>query len=189
VLRRKKSAHDPNHGIPEGDQGGRRGHARTSFAKFWIAWYVSLVLLWLLFVDTFARSEVVLGLVAAAVAATAADLVRAQDLVRFRLELPWLGGLHRLPWQILGDCRLLAVALWRQLTGRAVHGAFRALPFPRERDDARSAARRALVTGTVSLTPNTYVVGIEGDEGVMLVHQLVPEAANPVPDSMLEDPS
>jgi hypothetical protein len=32
------------------------------------------------------------------------------------------------------------------------------------------------------------VVGIEGDEGVMLVHRLVPEAANPVPTSMLENP-
>jgi multisubunit Na+/H+ antiporter MnhE subunit len=157
-------------------------------SRFWIAWYVPLVLLWLLFVDTFARSEVVLGLVAAAVAATAADLVRAQDLVRFRLEVPWLRDLSRLPWQVLDDSRLLAVALWRQLTGRPVHGAFRALPFPLERDDACSAARRALVTGTVSLTPNTYVVGIEGDEGVMLVHQLVPEAANPVPTSMLETP-
>ena len=156
-------------------------------SRFWIAWYVPLVLLWLLFVDTFARSEVVLGLVAAAVAATAADLVRAQDLVRFRLEAHWLRDLYRLPWQVLVDSRLLAAALWRQLTGRHVHGRFRALPFPRERDDASSAARRALVTGAVSLTPNTYVVGIE-DDGMLLIHQLGTDQANPVPPSMLEAP-
>jgi multisubunit Na+/H+ antiporter MnhE subunit len=130
---------------------------------------------------------VVLGLVAAAVAATAAELVRDQDLVRFRLQVVWLRDLYRLPGQLLGDSWTLAAALWRQLTGRRVRGVFRALPFPTEGDDARSAARRSLVTGVVSLTPNTYVVGIEGDEGVMLVHQLVPKTA-PVPRSMLENP-
>jgi multisubunit Na+/H+ antiporter MnhE subunit len=154
---------------------------------FWIAWYVPLVILWLAFVNTLAVAEVALGLVAAAVAATASELVRSQDLVRFRMDPRWLRGLHRLPWQVLRDCWVLAVALWRRCAGRPVHGAFRALPFPVERDDARSAARRALVTGTVSLTPNTYVVGCEGD-GVILLHQLVPEPGSPIPPSMLEDP-
>jgi multisubunit Na+/H+ antiporter MnhE subunit len=157
-------------------------------AKFWIAWYLALVALWLAFVDTFAPEEVLLGLVAAAVAATAADLVRAQDLVRFRLELRWLRDLGQLPGQVLRDCWLLATALWRHCTGRPVRGAFRTLPFPTERDDASSAARRALVTGAVSLTPNTYVVGIEGDEGVAVVHQLVPEPGSPIPPSTLENP-
>ena len=154
-------------------------------ARFWIAWYLPLVVLWLAFVDTLATAEVVLGLVAAAVAATAAELVRDQDLVRFRLKVSWLRDLYRLPGQVLADSRVLAVALWRRLTGRPVHGGFRALPFPIDRDDARSAARRALVTGFVSLTPNTYVVGIE-DDGVMLIHQLGHEPTSPVPPSMLE---
>ena len=154
---------------------------------FWMAWYVPLVVLWLAFVDTFAVAEVVLGLLAAAVAATAADLVRSQDLVRFRMDPRWLRGLGALPWQVARDTWLLAVALWGQLRGRPVRGRFRVVPFPRERDDARSAARRALVAGVVSVAPNTYVVGIEGDEGVMLVHQLVPEPGSPIPPSMLEE--
>jgi hypothetical protein len=119
----------------------------------WIAWYVPLVLLWLAFVDTLAPAEVALGLVAAAIAATAADLVRSQDLVRFRLEPRWLRDLHRIPWQVLRDCWLLAVALWRHGTGHPVRGVFRVVPFPREADDARSAARRALVTTLVSVAP------------------------------------
>ena len=68
---------------------------------FWIAWYVPLVLLWLGFIDTFANEEVTAGLVAAAVAATAADLVRSRDLVRFRMDPHWLRGLSQLPWQVL----------------------------------------------------------------------------------------
>jgi multisubunit Na+/H+ antiporter MnhE subunit len=157
-------------------------------ARFWLAWYVALFLLWLAFVDTLATAELVLGLVAAAVAATAAELVRAQDLVRFRLEWAWLRDLHRLPWQVLAGSWALWAALWRHLTGRPVTGSFVALPFPVEQDDATSAGRRALVTGTVSLTPNAFVVGIEGDEGFVLLHQLVPEATQPVPPSMLEHP-
>ena len=88
---------------------------------------------------------------------------------------------------MLRDSWLLAEALWGQLRGRPVRGVFRVVPFPAEQDDARSAARRALVTSIVSLAPNTYVVGIEGEEGVMLVHQLVPEPGSPVPPSMLEE--
>jgi multisubunit Na+/H+ antiporter MnhE subunit len=153
---------------------------------FWIAWYVSLVILWLAFVDTFALAEVVLGLVAAAVAATAAELVRSQDLFRFRVDPRWLRDLPRLPWQVLRDCWLLAVALWRHCTGHPVRGLFRVVPFPSEADDARSAGRRALVTALASVAPNTVVVGIEGGEGEMLVHQLVPEPGSPVPPSMLE---
>ena len=154
---------------------------------FWVAWYVPLVLLWLLFVDTFAGQEVIVGLVAAAIAATAAELVRSQELVRFRLEPRWLRDVHRLPWQVLRDCWLLAVGLWRHCTGRPLRGTFRVVPFPGEADDARSAARRAVVTALVSVAPNTVVVGIEGGEGEMRVHQLVPEPGSPVPPSMLEE--
>ena len=154
---------------------------------FWVAWYVPLVVLWLAFVDTFARQEVIVGLVAAAIAATAAELVRSQELVRFRLDPRWLRGLPGLPWQVLRDTWLLTVALWRHCTGHPVRGVFRVVPFPSEADDDRSAARRALVTVLVSVAPNTVVVGVEGDEGEMLVHQLVPEPGSPVPPSMLED--
>ena len=154
---------------------------------FWIAWYVPLVILWLAFVDTFAVAEMVLGLVAAAVAATAAEVVRSQDLFRSRFELRWLRDLHRLPWQVLRDCWLLAAALWRHGTGRPVRGVFRVVPFPSDADDARAAGRRALVTALLSATPNPLVVGVEGGEGEgeMLVHQLVAEPGSPVPPSML----
>jgi hypothetical protein len=41
---------------------------------------------------------------------------------------------------VVADSRVLAVALWQGLRGRPVHGAFRALPFPVDRD---AAPRRA----------------------------------------------
>jgi len=152
---------------------------------FWMAWYVPLVGLWLLFVVTLARSELLLGVVAAALGATAQELVNAQDLVRFRLEPRWLRDLRLLPGEVLVDSWLLAVVLWRQLTGsRRATGEYRYVPFPAEGDDARANARRALVTSALSLTPNTYVIGIEGSEGAMLVHQLLPRPGSPIYPSM-----
>jgi multisubunit Na+/H+ antiporter MnhE subunit len=156
-------------------------------AGFWVAWYVAMVVLWLAFADTLAWEEVTAGLVAAAIAATAAELVRSQVLVRFHLDPRWLRSLPQLPWQVVRDTWLLTAALWRHTTGRPVHGRFRVVPFPSEADDDRSAARRALVTALTSIAPNTVVVGVEGGEGELLVHQLVPEPGSPVPSSMLED--
>jgi hypothetical protein len=98
--------------------------------RFWIAWYVPMLVLWLAFVDTLAWEEVAAGLVAAAIAAAAAELVRSQDLVRFHLDPRWLRGLSQLPWQVLRDTWLLTVALWRHGTGRPVHGRFRVVPSP-----------------------------------------------------------
>jgi len=64
---------------------------------------------------------------------------------------------------------------------------FRVLPFPQEGDDAAAAARRALATTVVSLTPNTYVVGVEGNEGAVLIHQLVRRPGGEIPPSMLKE--
>src|SRR6266487_4308469 len=83
--------------------------------RFWLAWYLPLFGLWLLFVDTLAAEELILGAISAAAAATAADVVRAQDLVRFRLRARWLRGLAVVPGQVVTDSWVLAVALWRQL--------------------------------------------------------------------------
>jgi multisubunit Na+/H+ antiporter MnhE subunit len=155
---------------------------------FWIAWYVPLVGLWLLFVVTLDPAELLLGVVAAAIGATAQEVVNAQDLVRFRLERHWLRGLRHLPKEILVESWLLAVVLWRQLTGRRrATGEYRYVPFPAdgaEADDAGTNARRALVTIALSLAPNTYVIGIEGSDRAMLIHQLLPRPGSPVPASM-----
>jgi multisubunit Na+/H+ antiporter MnhE subunit len=156
--------------------------------KFWLAWYVPLFGLWLLFVDTLATAELVVGAVAAALAATAADVVREQDLVRFRMRARWLPGLASLPWLVVTDSWLLGVALWRELRRPgSVNGLFRVLPFPVDEDDATGAARTALVTSIASIAPNTYVVGVERGEGTVLLHQLVRRPGDEIPASMLEE--
>jgi hypothetical protein len=137
--------------------------------KFWLAWYVPLFGLWLLFVDTLATAELVVGAIAAAIAATAADVVREQDLVRFRMRVRWLPGLASL-----------------RRPG-SVNGLFRVLSFPIDQDDATGAARSAMVTSIASIAPNTYVVGVERGEGTVLLHQLVRRHGDEIPASMLEE--
>lgn len=160
----------------------------TRRAVFWLAWYLPLFGLWMLFVGSLALEEIALGALAAAATATAADLVRAQDLVRFHMRPRWLRDVWRVPWQVVVDSGVLAVALWRQLSRPgSVRGRFVVLPFPREGDDAAAAARRALTVAVVSLTPNAYVVGVEGDEGAVLIHQLVRRPGGEIPTSILEE--
>jgi multisubunit Na+/H+ antiporter MnhE subunit len=150
----------------------------------WFLWWVALVFLWQMFVNTFAAPEVFAGLFAAAIAATAAELVREQDLVHFRPQLRWLLRARKLPSAVLVDCWIVLNALWRHLTGRQpIRGTFIAVPFAPGGDDPEAAARRALYVTAISLTPNTYVVGIDRDNDVMLVHQLV--STNPTKASDL----
>ncbi len=141
----------------------------------WLAWWVFLFLVWMLLASTQATAEVTVGMVVAAVAATAAEVVRRSRLVQVR---PW-GLLPRRPWRLLGtvvsDCWLLTGAFWRQLRRRQDNvGAFRGIAFDAGADDdPHAAARRAMVTALISLTPNTYVIGIDREQDNMLVHELV----------------
>jgi len=55
-----------------------------------------------------------------------------------------------------------------------INGAFRAFRLPVGGTGERAAARRDLLNAAISITTNTYVVGIDEENEVVLVHQLVP---------------
>src|SRR4051812_39859501 len=101
---------------------------RTVFA--WIGWWVASAALWLALVDKVDAKEWWLGAAAAAVAATAAVLVRAQRDVLLQPRLRWLRGAWRPLIGLAGDLRPLVVALWRRgVLRRDETGAIRELPF------------------------------------------------------------
>jgi multisubunit Na+/H+ antiporter MnhE subunit len=144
-------------------------------AAAWLASWTVLFALWLLLTFHPVVSELVTGALGAALGATAAELVRSQGLVRFGPEPRWLLRAWRVPKEMVSDTAIVFGALWRHLFGgERVQGAWRAVPFAYGGDDARAAARRALVTTAISATPNTYVVGMDKENDLMLVHQLVP---------------
>ena len=145
-------------------------------AVLWIAWWLVLMGAWLLLTSTTDPVEMIAGAVAAAIAATVAELVRIQDLQAMRVRPRWLPRAARLPRLIITDTWMVMAALvQRILFRRSVRGKFLALPFdPGDDDDPYAAGRRALITAAISVTPNTYVVGIDADRNLILVHQLVP---------------
>jgi multisubunit Na+/H+ antiporter MnhE subunit len=142
----------------------------------WLAWFAALNVLWLVFISAWVLEEAILGVVAAAVAATAAEAVREQGVAGFRPRVRWLWHARVLPWRAVRESGLVLAVLARQLTGRArVHGRFRVVPVSLPRDPREQAAKRALLTAGESFAANSYVVAIDNRKGMMLTHELVPE--------------
>jgi multisubunit Na+/H+ antiporter MnhE subunit len=140
-----------------------------------VAWWAVLFAFWLLLVDTVKLAELAAGAIAAALGAAVAALTAGGAGARPRARLAWLArapaALARLPL----DSGLLVVALWRRLgRRRRVSGSFRAIRFQGGARDGHSVARRAAAKWLDSLGPNSYVVSIDEERDVMLVHQLVP---------------
>ena len=146
-----------------------------------LTWWLTLVLFYWLLVGKPTLPEMITGSLAAAVATVAVMAVRAQSKQRFQAELEWVGLARRLPGRVLADCAVVAAALWRRLVRRERRGGIlREILFDvGGDDDARALARRALVITNLSLAPNTYVVALDKEKGMLLVHQLVPSREPP----------
>jgi multisubunit Na+/H+ antiporter MnhE subunit len=136
--------------------------------------FVAFFGLWLLLTTTLDAQELVAGVAAAGVAAFTAAMVHRQGITGFRPKLAWVLRARRVPIRVVRDSIVVFRALLLQLAGRRqVAGVFRALRWDTGSDDAHALTRRALVTAAISITPNTYVVGIDRHENLVLVHQLV----------------
>lgn len=145
--------------------------------RFVLAWAAGSMALWVLLTSTFRGSELVAGAIAAAVTAAAVAAVYGRERFGFRPRLRWLRRGLFVPFEIVVETWRLTVALVRHATGRRlVRGAWVAIPFEHGPDgDPEAAARRALVTAGLSMTPNTVVVGIDPDRDQILAHQLLPD--------------
>jgi multisubunit Na+/H+ antiporter MnhE subunit len=137
----------------------------------WLAWLGGLLVLWLLLVGTVQGLEVIAGLAAAAIGATAAEVVRSRGLLRYRVEWRWIRrGARQLLLVVPDFFRVLAALASRP------RGSFRTVPFPAggERDVDRG--RRAFATLAASLAPSRLVVDLDPETGEALVHDLRPRA-------------
>src|SRR3954452_5350359 len=149
--------------------GGRRGALRA-----WAVWWVLCAALWLALVDRVAADELLAGVVAAAIGATAAVLVRQQRRMLLRPRARWLRHAWRPALALVTDLRPLARALVvRGGLRRRESGTVHALPFGAVGDDPRAGALRVATTMLGCLGPNTIVVDIDTDAGVLYAHQLV----------------
>ena len=128
-----------------------------------VLWWVVLAGVWLLYVGQHTKENAVAGAVAAAVAVGFALLVARLGLYRFGFDARRLAGAARLPWHLVRDFGLVALALLRgRPAGRLVELELR----------AGSAGDRALAGLLASIAPNAYVVDLDPKRGRALVHEL-----------------
>jgi multisubunit Na+/H+ antiporter MnhE subunit len=149
--------------------GGRRGALRA-----WAAWWVLCAALWLALVDRLALDELLAGVVAAALGATAAVLVRQQRRTLVRPPARWLVSAGKPLLAFVGDLGPLAQALVeRGVLRRRTAGEVHALAFDVVGDTPEEAAFRVLTAALGSLGPNTIVLDIDAERRVLYAHQLV----------------
>jgi multisubunit Na+/H+ antiporter MnhE subunit len=141
----------------------------------WLIVWGACFALWVLLTSTVDRTELLTGAVAAAIAASAFEVMREHGAPRARPRWSWLKPAPLIPLLVVRDTLTVFTELVRQLRGgRRRPGRLHAVALPDIGDDAERKARHLFVTIGVSLSPNTYVIGFEPDRNEMLVHQLVP---------------
>jgi hypothetical protein len=116
------------------------------------------------------------GAMVAAVAAGVAECARRAARVQPRAPLERFRTIPMLPLVVVADFGLLIYALGMSIARRrAVRGRYIARDFPAgPKTTPRGAAHRAWTVLVGGYSPNAYVVDIDPDENVVLVHDLVP---------------
>lgn len=158
-----------------GQRGGRKYQALVARrAGAWLVWWVLLMSFWVILDDSIAEDELLAGAAVAALAALLAELVAYQTATRFRMRAEWVAPALSLPGQVARDTMIVFGALWK----RVAHGCeppsgFREIPVHSGGTGDEAVTRRVLLVGGRSLAPNTFVLGIDRERGVMAVHQLV----------------
>lgn len=135
-----------------------------------------LFALWLWLDDTVVEPELITGAVVALGAAAIATMLAPRP-PRQRFRLAMLRHAWRPPLLLVTDTVRVTRALLTALAGgRAPHGRLRAVGYRATGDSPEELTRRILTEWGASLAPDRYVIGIDREAGLLLVHELVPAA-------------
>jgi multisubunit Na+/H+ antiporter MnhE subunit len=141
--------------------------------RAWLTWWLLLFALWLAVDDNDDWAELALGGVCAAIAATAAVLVRRERRVLLRPRRAWLRAVPRAFARAVADVPSVARAVWRRgVLRRPETGRIVEVPFAATGDDPEQAARRVLAAVLGSVSPGTVVIGVDADRRVLRAHRL-----------------
>lgn len=141
-------------------------------AASWVAWFGPLFVLWLALVGVVQDLELIAGLCAAAIGASAVDIVCSQGLLGYRLQLRWLRPLGTQLLRVIPDFFRLMLALPQR-----PRGSFRTLDFPVGGTRNVDAGRRAYAVMAASLAPNRLVVDADPEAGGAVVHDLLTQSS------------
>jgi hypothetical protein len=134
--------------------------------------WVGFTGLWFLFVYQLSLIELAAGAAAAALTVVALQISFHAVPLRFRPEARWLSQAFMLPATVVKDMVVLLRALTRLLSGRKIHSLFQVTHFPAIAEGPHANAKRALAVAFTSVSPNSIVVGIDRNSGLLLFHEL-----------------
>lgn len=144
----------------------------------WLAAWLAAFWLWLLLAGDWNRIEIIAAACGATAAATLAEIARSRAGVAPRIPLRWFARAWSVPQQIVVDFGILTVALARSLVRRrVVRGRYRARPSPA----CEGVGVRAWAAWAAQFSPNAYVVEIDPERELVLVHDLVPNRPSEEP--------
>jgi hypothetical protein len=144
----------------------------------WATWWFALFWLWLLISGDWNRIEWIAAACAAAVAATIAEFARTRAAVAPRVPLRWVARAWSVPARIFVDFGIVTWALFRSIVRRpVVRGEFRAHSFPA----GEGQGVRAWAVWAAQFSPNAYVVDVDTERDLVLVHDLVPSRKSEQP--------
>jgi hypothetical protein len=134
------------------------------------AWFLALEVLWAVFVGTTQSTELVAGLIAAAVAAVFVEALRAAGLLRFSWSGKAVASAWAIPAHVVFDWALVLSILLRRISrGERVRGQWLEVPFDEE-PGPRGRFRRALAAALENESSNGMVVDLH--DGRALLHSL-----------------
>ncbi|HXE55119.1 MAG TPA: hypothetical protein VN541_19000 [Tepidisphaeraceae bacterium] len=144
----------------------------------WLAWistFAALYGAYLLFVSTLARTELYVGLAAAAIGTLGAGVFGIIGTVKFGPSLRDLVEAWRIPWYMVEGTYEIFKALGIQLFTRGgAPSLVRAVAFNVGGDRPRDNACRTLAVFYTTLTPNFIVLGLARKQRLLLYHQILP---------------
>ena len=144
----------------------------------WVAWWLALFWLWLLISGDWNRIELIAAACAATVAATIAEIARTRAGVEPHVPLHWIGRAWSVPGRIFVDFWIVTwVLLLSLVRRRIVRGEFRAHRFPAR----EGQGVRAWAVWAAQFSPNAYVVDVDTERELVLVHDLVPSGRSEQP--------
>jgi len=144
-------------------------------AARWILGWLILGALWLLYQGEWNAIEIYAATAAGALSVVVALLVRKHALPAVRVERRWLARAVRIPWQVVREFGIVSAFLARALLARRVpEGEFRELPFPAGGPRPPDRGRRAFIALATGYSPNSYVIDVDEERDLVLVHVLAP---------------
>jgi multisubunit Na+/H+ antiporter MnhE subunit len=141
----------------------------SALARF-AAWTALLWLLWLVVVGTTQSTELIAGLIAAAMTSLFVEALHAAGVMRFRMSPTAVASAWSIPGHVLFDFVLVLWIVVREVARRRrIVGGFLEVPFEDE-PGRRGRFRRALIAALENESANGMVVDLR--DGRALLHSL-----------------